>query len=310
MNGSDKSNKNKKFIQALSLIISVVILIFICIKSNIIEHPVYLPIDESQTAEPIITSDILQTSEPEQPAAVSDPDQPDSTERSPDSEIAETTNPPTKVTAKTYKDQYDRLRDQYGNNNIIGIIKIPDTTVYYPVAGNPPGDNNYYLERNLYNRKDSAGSICMDYENNVDNYDPNTILYGHQMYSESMFHTISYYTDENFFKNHRYVIFNTIYEDNVWEVFSFFKTSIDFYYIKVRFKSESEFLDLAAEMKKRSLYGSGIEIKEGDRILTLSTCTNEDPDTRYVLCARMVKNKDDIPPDIAEQMTKAAENFK
>ena len=93
-------------------------------------------------------------------------------------------------------------------------------------------------------------------------------------------------------------------------MFAFFKTHISFNYIRVFFRSERDFLSLAAEMKKRSLYDTGIDIKPGDRILTLSTCTNQEQDTRYVLAARMIKNKDDIPEDIARQMTSAVEDFK
>ena len=216
--------------------------------------------------------------------------------------------PPIKA-KRVYRDKYDSLRAQYNDNeDIIGIIKIPGSVVYYPVAHHL-SDNDYYLGRNLLKQRSSAGSICMDYENSVERYDPNTILYGHQMYSDSMFHSINYYRDEEYFYNHRYIIFNTIYEDNVWEVFSFFETHISFYYIQVFFNSEKDFLSLAAEINKKSMYGTGIEIKEGDRILTLSTCTNLDPDTRYVLCARLVKNKDDIPEDILREMTNAVEDF-
>ena len=222
-------------------------------------------------------------------------------------------NPPVKA-GRIYQDKFDSLRAKYNNDDIIGIIKIPDTVVYYPVAYNAQ-DTNYYLNRNLYKNLSAAGSICLDYENSIERYDPNTILYGHQMYSNSMFHTLNYYRNEDYFNSHRYIIFNTIYEENVWEVFTFFEAQVAFdhaeyiNYIKVFFRSEQNFLDLAAEMKKRSLYETEIEIKEGDRILTLSTCTNLDPDTRYVLSARMIKNKDDIPEEIAAQMSGAVEDF-
>ena len=223
--------------------------------------------------------------------------------------IPPTTNPPVKVQKRVYQDKFDSLRDKYNNDDIIGIIKIPDTVVFYPVAYNSQ-DTNYYLNRNLYKNLSAAGSICLDYENSLERNDPNTILYGHQMYSNSMFHTLRYYMDEDFFNSHRYIIFNTIYEDNVWEVFAYFKTHISFNYIKIFFRSERDFLKLAADMKERSVYDTGIEIKEGDSILTLSSCTNEDPDTRYVLSARRIKNKEDIPAEIAEQMLKAIEDFK
>jgi len=218
--------------------------------------------------------------------------------------------PPVPVKAKKiYQNEFDRLRDKYKNNDIIGIVKIPGTVIYYPVAHNAQ-DTGYYLNKNLYKQYSAAGSIVLDFQNSVERQDPNTILYGHQMSTNSMFHTLSYYTDRDFFNRHRYIIFNTIYEDNAWEVFAFFKTHISFDYITVYFRSEQDFLDLAAEMTKRSMYDTGIEIKEGDRILTLSTCTNIEKDTRYVLVARMIKNKDDIPEEIAGQMANAVEDFK
>jgi len=218
--------------------------------------------------------------------------------------------PPVKKTQKEYKDKFDRLRAMYnGNEDIIGILKIPGTVIYYPVAYYAY-DNIYYLERNLRKQFSAAGSIFLDYENSVERQDPNTVLYGHQMSFNSMFHTLRYYTNEEFFYGHRYIIFNTVYEDNVWEVFTFFRAHISFNYIRVFFKSERTFLGLAAEMKERSLYETGIEINSGDRILTLSTCTNEDRDTRYVLAARLIKNRDDIPEEIAAQMERAVEDFK
>ena len=225
-----------------------------------------------------------------------------------EADVFETAEVPQKA-KREYQPGFDRLRETYKNDDIIGIIKIPGTVVYYPVAHHIE-NNEYYLERNLYKNKNSAGSICLDFENRAERHDPNTVLYGHQMSSNSMFHTLSYYSDKNFFDDHRYVIFNTIYENNVWEVFAFFKTDVSFNYIKVFFKSERDFLNLASEMKSRSLYDSGLEVGEGDRILTLSTCTNQERDTRYVLVARMIKNKSDIPEDIAKQMEEAVEYFK
>ncbi|MCL2158697.1 MAG: class B sortase [Oscillospiraceae bacterium] len=222
-------------------------------------------------------------------------------------QIPAETKPPVKA-KRAYQGDFDRLREKYRNDDIIGIVKIPGTVVYYPVVHHDES-NEYYLERDLYKNKSSAGSICLDYENSVERHDPNTILYGHQMSSNSMFHTLSYYNDANFFWEHRYIIFNTIYENSAWEVFAFFKTDVSFNYIKVFFRSERDFLSLAAEMSARSLYDTGIEIKEGDRILTLSTCTNIEQDTRYVLVARMIKNKSEIPDDIAVQLSGAAQDF-
>ena len=225
--------------------------------------------------------------------------------------IEETAESPVKA-RRIYQDKFDFLRGKYNNNeDIIGIVKIPGTVIYYPVAHHDQEqNNNYYLNRNLYKQPSSAGCIFMDYENSVERHDPNTILYGHQMSSNSMFHTLNYFRDVNFFNNHRYIIFNTIYENNVWEVFAFLKAHTSFDYIQVYFGSEKEFLDRAAEIKERSMHETDIDVREGDRILVLSTCTNQDPDTRYVLAARRIKNKDDIPAEILQEMNNAIDNFK
>ncbi|MCL2772876.1 MAG: class B sortase [Oscillospiraceae bacterium] len=223
--------------------------------------------------------------------------------------VQETTGPPVKVNNKVYQTKFDALRAKYSNNqDIIGILKIPGTLIFYPVAHYT--DNDYYLNRNLYKQRSDVGSIFMDYEDSPDRSDPNIILYGHQMYSsDTMFHPLRYYTDENYFENHRYVIFNTIYEDNVWEVFSFMIANTSFYYIQVNFNSEDEFLSLASDIKNKSLYDTGVDVNPGDRILILSTCTNQDPNTRYVLAAKLIKNKDDIPTDILNQMNSAVDDY-
>ena len=226
-----------------------------------------------------------------------------------ESALPPTTNPPVKINPRVYQNEFDRIRLMYNDNeDIIGVVKIPGTVIYYPVAQHVY-NNEHYLDRNLFGQLSAAGSIVLDFENSVERYDPNTILYGHQMSSNSMFHSLNYYRDEYFFNNHRYIIFNTIYENNVWEVFAFFEAHVSFNYIKVFFRSERDFLRLAEEMKEKSLYDTGIDIKHGDRILTLSTCTNLDRDTRFVLAARMIKNKGDIPAEIAAQMLSAAEDY-
>ena len=210
-------------------------------------------------------------------------------------------------TGRVYQEIFDSLKARYNNNDIIGILKIPGASVFYPVAQH--GDNDFYLEHDYFKRPSSAGSVFLDYENSAERRDPSTILFAHNMDSYIMFSHIKSFNDENFFNENRYVIFNTVYENNVWETFAFFETHISFNYIKVNFRSEQDFLKLAREITERSNYDTGIQIKSGDRILILSTCTNTDPDTRYVLAARMIKNLEHIPEAVFEQMETAVEDY-
>ncbi|GHV13028.1 hypothetical protein FACS1894219_07110 [Clostridia bacterium] len=224
-----------------------------------------------------------------------------------ESDTAVQTEIPQKNTL-VYNEKFDPLREYYGwNEELIGVVKIPGTPVHFPVMHNP-ADTEYYLSRTPNRVKSSAGSITLDFENSVERHDPNTILYGHQMTYSGMFHPISYYNDESYFREHRYVIFSTIYEDTVWEVFTFFKAHVSFQYIQVYFKSEDSFLNLASQMKTYSMYENDVQVGYGDRILTLSTCTNINNDERYVLSARLIKNADEIPDEIKNELVRVVED--
>lgn len=178
------------------------------------------------------------------------------------------------------------LREQYNNDDIVGFISIEGTSIDYPVLHS--SDNNFYLYRNLSKQYSVAGSIFLDYENNIELEDKNTILYGHNMNADIMFHSLRYYQDKDFYEKHKYIKFNTLYGNYVWEIFSFYRTTTDFYYIQVIFEDDEEFEGLLNEMKERSLYDTGVIVTKEDRILTLSTCTNETDDTRFVINARLI----------------------
>jgi sortase B len=172
------------------------------------------------------------------------------------------------------------------NNDIIGHLKIGGTSVDYFVVQST--DNRFYLEHDIHKNKSSAGWIFLDYENDILKPDKNTIIYGHNMRDDVMFHALRNYQDESFFRENKYITFDTLYEDQVWEVFSFYRSHINFNYIQVIFSTDDEFFNLALQMQANSIHKTDITLTKTDRILTLSTCTNESPDTRFVLNARLL----------------------
>jgi SrtB family sortase len=187
------------------------------------------------------------------------------------------------------------LRQQYDNDDIVGYLKIEGTTIDYPVTCYT--DNERYLHWDINKKESVAGWVFMDFENDVTTDDYNTVIYGHNMRSEIMFHDLRYYQDKDYFNEHRYIVFDTLYEYRVYEVFAFYSTNYDFPYITVRFDTEEAFLDLVAQMKEKSWFNTGVEIGSGDRILTLSTCTNITEDTRFVVHARKLA-PDEIPVEL------------
>jgi len=179
------------------------------------------------------------------------------------------------------------LRKEYGNDDIIGRLLIEDTTIDYPVTRYK--DNEFYLTRDIYKETSAAGWIYMDYENHVYTLDRNTIIYGHNMKKDMMFHDLRLYRDEKFFSGHRYIIFDTLYEETVWEIFSFMKAPVELNYLQVS-PSDTEFGLLLYNIKALSMYDTGVPVTNQDKILNLSTCS-VNPDEamyRYVLSAKLI----------------------
>ncbi|MCL2565761.1 MAG: class B sortase [Defluviitaleaceae bacterium] len=181
----------------------------------------------------------------------------------------------------------DEARAMMNNPDIVAYIYIDGTNINNVVVQGP--DNSRYLYVDAFGNSNANGAIFMDYRNNIDFSDPNTVIYGHNMRNGTMFHNLRYYMDRSFLDAHPHI--KIITDDNVmiYEVFSVFSTRIDFYYIQVEFGSQEEFGELVDEIIRRSVHNVGITASADDNILVLSTCTNAEIDTRYVVVGRLAQ---------------------
>lgn len=175
------------------------------------------------------------------------------------------------------------------NDELVGWITIEGTQIDYPVL---KADNNVdYLTRNFHKEKNIAGSIFMDFRNDVESPSLNTIIYGHRMKDGSMFEQLTKYQDEEFYKNHQTFEYDTLYDSYEAEIFAVYITTTEFDYIQTDFESDEEYEQLLARMQEESMYQTDVEVTADDHILTLSTCDYElDPnDGRLVVQAKLVK---------------------
>ena len=112
------------------------------------------------------------------------------------------------------------------------------------------------------------------------------VMYGHNVTSGAMFHDVY----REFFKKEEAFLEKEIYIYTmdgifVFKPFSIYETKSTDFYFRTSFPSEASFLAFADEMKAKSKYSSDVEVKSGDMIITLSTCTNGAQDGRYALHA-------------------------
>lgn len=77
------------------------------------------------------------------------------------------------------------------NPDVIAWIEIPGLEISYPVVQGR--DNDYYLHHLITGENHKSGSIFMDFHNQEDLSDRNTIIYGHNMKDGSMFGTLDQY---------------------------------------------------------------------------------------------------------------------
>ena len=86
------------------------------------------------------------------------------------------------------------------NPDVIAWIEIPGLEISYPVVQGR--DNDYYLHHLITGENHKSGSIFMDFHNQEDLSDRNSIIYGHNMKDGSMFGTLDQYQSQALYRNY------------------------------------------------------------------------------------------------------------
>ncbi len=177
------------------------------------------------------------------------------------------------------------------NNETIGYLTIPNTEISYPVVQH--SDNGYYLIRDFYKNKSSMGWIYLDYRNNVNNLNDNTIIYGHNMINDTMFGSLDKVLDSSWRKKEENMIvtLDTEVKQYKFKIFSAYKVDYTTDYLVNDFdnnKEKEEFINL---ITKRSLIKTQTKIDINDKILTLSTCSGSSSNNRRLVVHAVLLKK-------------------
>jgi sortase B len=177
------------------------------------------------------------------------------------------------------------------NKDIVGWINVKNTRINYPVVQGK--DNEYYLHYNTEKKQSRYGSIFIDYRNkNLKDFidvEKNIVIYGHNMKDETMFGDLKLYKDEKFFKNNQIINFDIFPQQHKWQIFAAYVTDTDFNYIKTDFKNDTEFSEFIKSIRKKSWYINDTIPNSKDVIITLSTCSYEFKDARFVVHFKLIK---------------------
>lgn len=199
------------------------------------------------------------------------------------------------ATAQTEADRFAALTAR--NGDFAGWITVPGTAIDYPVMQAGEGKNGeYYLRRNFEGEYDINGLPFLDQRCEIAPASDLLIIYGHNMKSGIMFHDLTKYEKENFWKEHRYIRLETPTGAAAYEVFCamLYDASSDETAFKphrqVTFADPAQFEDYLAGLKAAALYDTGIIPAYGEKLLLLATCERSSiQNGRMVVVARQTE---------------------
>lgn len=194
---------------------------------------------------------------------------------------------PNKEILKKYRKIYKE------NNDFIGWISIPGTKLDYPIV--QKDDNDYYLKHGFDKGESEIGIPFLDMRNDWKTPDDNLIIYGHNLKNGNMFGSLKYYLEKDYYKQHPIIHFDTLYEKATYEIIyvglsraANKNEDVFRYYEFINAENESDFKSTMKELKKLESYSTGKKAEWGDKLITLSTCSNHVENGRLIVVAKKI----------------------
>ncbi len=178
------------------------------------------------------------------------------------------------------------------NSDVVGWIIAKGTKINYPIVRGK--DNDFYLHHLFSGELNKLGSIFMDYRNDRDFNNKNTIIYGHNMKDGSMFSSISKYKDQQYYDDFPTMLLYAPTGIFTIELFAGIIVNGDYESIPFAYKDDSEFKSYIESLKNKSTFKSRTSVKMNDRIVTLCTCSYEYDNARYILFGKLATHAKNI----------------
>ena len=174
------------------------------------------------------------------------------------------------------------------NSDTVAWIIVKNTNVNYPVVQTT--NNDYYLHHSFNRKTNGAGWVFADFRDNFNDFNQNMVIYAHGRKDKVMFGSLTNTLKPSWYKNgdNQIIQLSTLKYNTMWQIFSIYKVEAESYYITTDFGSKESYAAFIQKMKERSIYDFGIDVTTDDKILTLSTCYN-DNGIRLVVQAKLVK---------------------
>lgn len=179
---------------------------------------------------------------------------------------------------------FDKLQEK--NKDIVAWIYCEDTPINYPIVQSYDNESYlHYLTNGSYNEN---GTLFLDCKckNNFSNL--NSIIYGHNMNSNAMFGSLKKYKSQKYYDKHPEIWLFTPNGNYIIELFAGFVTSDDSAAYNQTY-SKDDFNSYINNSIEKSTFKSNVDTESIDKIITLSTCSYEYENARYVVLGNLKK---------------------
>ena len=166
------------------------------------------------------------------------------------------------------------------NPDVVGWLYIEGTQVNYPILQGV--DNDQYLYRLITGEYNSSGSLFLEAGLAPDFSDQNNPVYGHNMKNGSMLAGVTGYKNQEFYDEHPVALLVTPTGNYQVLIFSAYvmDSTDDAWNTVFTEKTMQEWLN---KLVRRSYIATDVIPTSQDRVLTLSTCTYETADARFLV---------------------------
>lgn len=206
-----------------------------------------------------------------------------------------TEEPSTK--GKKVKNPVDFKNLQKQNDEIYAWLKVPGTKVDYPVVQSASSDE-FYLKHSALTRKWTAsGAVYTQMVNAKTFEDRVTVIYGHNGYSDTMFTTLHYFEDKEFFNSHDVFYIYMPKAKLTYRIISAFKFDDRHIMNTYEFQDNAVYKDFLAMIQDpKSTVKNTRKILDkplalDDNIVVLSTCVKNQKSNRYLVCGVLINNE-------------------
>ena len=182
-----------------------------------------------------------------------------------------------------FRFDFGRLAAQ--NPDTVGWLRLPGTALSYPVVQGK--DNSYYLTHTFSRRENKVGAVFLDSRIRQGLSAPNCVVYGHNMNDGSMFASVWEFRNKSYFQAHPVIELYSKSGEKVCPVFSAHEVKPDGDAYRLSFSGSKAYGAYLKQMKKASLYDTGVDVAASDRVLTLSTCVRDGRDVRFLVHAKI-----------------------